>query len=90
MEAHVSHSQKHSTSHDGFSFSLSPAIEGSWSDLGSNSKSFPSCKYRKTAEHSGLAHFEITVSHSRGAELGDPRWRERLGMTPVAVPVSTG
>jgi hypothetical protein len=68
VEAHESHSQKHSISREGLSssFPLSPVVERPWSDLTSNSKSFPSCKYRKTEEHSGLAHFEITVSEELG------------------------
>jgi hypothetical protein len=72
VEAPESYNQKHSISCQGPSprLSLSPAKEVSLSDLISNSKSFPSCKYLKTAEHFGLANFEVTVLEHRGYARG--------------------
>lgn len=69
LEEHESHSQKHSIARQGLSSwgsPRSPPRESSGHDLISNSKSFPSCKYRKPVEHSGLAHFEITFADKPG------------------------
>lgn len=73
FEAQESHSQKHSISREVLSlwFLLSTATERSWSDFTSNSESFPSCKYRKTAKQSGLADFEITVNYRQKSVRSD-------------------